>query len=108
MEVRMKTRRFTLGSFLPLALAACTGDIPSPAPGQEVRSDEARETAPQVSSEERAALVAGANDFAMRLHHELAASDGNLVYSPLSISTAFAMLYAGARGDTETQMAAAL
>src|SRR5690349_5661345 len=32
-------------------------------------------------------------------------SDGNLFFSPASISTAFAMAYAGARGETATQIA---
>ncbi len=34
--------------------------------------------------------------------------DGNLFYSPYSISMALAMTYAGARGETAAQMAAAL
>jgi serpin B len=50
-------------------------------------------------------LVAGANDFAFDLYHALAAEDGNLFYSPYSISLALAMTYAGARGETEQQMA---
>ncbi len=101
------SRSLALALSLPLTLAACGGNDASP-PGQEVRSSKARDRAPQVSSEDRAALVAGGNHFAIRLHHELATQEGNLIYSPLSISTALTMLYAGARGDTETQMATAL
>ncbi|MFN4257683.1 MAG: serpin family protein [Gemmataceae bacterium] len=55
------------------------------------------------------AVVRGNNDFAWDLYAKLAAEKpGNLFFSPNSISTALAMTYAGARGDTETQMAKAL
>jgi serpin B len=94
---------------LALALPACGGDgVPPAATGQEVRSDKPREVAPQVAPEDQAALVAGGTDFAMRLHQEIATREGNLVYSPLSMSTAFAMLHAGARSNTEAQIAATL
>jgi serpin B len=54
-------------------------------------------------------LAGGNRAFAAALHQRLVAGDaGNLFYSPYSISTALGMTYAGARGDTETQMAAAL
>jgi serpin B len=46
--------------------------------------------------------------FAIDLYHQLGAKDGNLFFSPYSISTALAMTYGGARGDTATQMAQAL
>ena len=106
----MTVRSLALALSLPLALAACqTGNgPPAAAPGDEVHSDKTRDLAPQVSPADQAALVAGGTDFAMRLHQALADQEGNLVYSPLSISTALAMLYAGAHGQTETQMAAAL
>ena len=50
----------------------------------------------------------GNNSFAMDLYQSLRAQDGNLFYSPYSISLALAMTYGGARGDTEAQMAEAL
>ncbi|MGD9212018.1 MAG: serpin family protein [Desulfobacteraceae bacterium] len=49
--------------------------------------------------------VQGNNSFAFELYHELGAQDGNIFYSPYSISVALAMAYAGARNDTETQIA---
>ncbi len=53
-------------------------------------------------------LVDGNADFAFDLYHALAGPDGNLFYSPYSISLALAMTNAGARGETERQMADAL
>jgi serpin B len=43
--------------------------------------------------------------FAFDLYAQLKDKPGNLFFSPYSISTALAMTYAGARGDTEKQMA---
>ena len=55
-----------------------------------------------------AALVKGNSEFALDLYARLRARDGNLFFSSYSISNALAMTYAGARGPTATQMAAAL
>jgi serpin B len=46
--------------------------------------------------------------FACDLYRQLAAAEGNLFFSPYSISSALAMTYAGARGETAAQMAATL
>ena len=46
--------------------------------------------------------------FAVDLYQQLCSSEGNLFFSPYSISTALAMTYAGARGGTEQQIAQAL
>ena len=55
------------------------------------------------------ALAEGNNAFAIDLYKKLAAeSDGNVVVSPYSIRTALAMTYAGARGETASEMAKVL
>ena len=56
----------------------------------------------------QAALTTGNNAFAVDLYGQLRAQPGNLFFSPSSISTAFGMAYAGANGDTATQMATTL
>ncbi|MBN2127964.1 MAG: serpin family protein [Sedimentisphaerales bacterium] len=58
--------------------------------------------------EDEALVVEGNNRFALQLYQKLRSGDGNLFFSPYSISTALAMTYAGARGQTETQMAETL
>jgi serpin B len=50
-------------------------------------------------------LAGGNTAFAMDLYARLKTADGNLFFSPYSISTCLAMTYAGARGDTAAQMA---
>lgn len=57
---------------------------------------------------DQAAVVEGSNAFAVDLYAQLRKQDGNLFFSPESISTAFAMVYAGARGTTASQMATTL
>jgi len=53
-------------------------------------------------------LAKGNNEFAFDLYARLAERDGNLFFSPYSISSALAMTYAGARGETATEMAKTL
>ncbi len=62
---------------------------------------------------DREATVKGNTEFALDLYgklraQEVRAQDGNLFFSPYSISTALAMTYAGARGETADEMAKAL
>jgi serpin B len=56
-----------------------------------------------------APLVAGNTDFALNLFGQVAGTNNaNVFFSPYSISACFGMVYAGARGDTALEMAAAL
>lgn len=51
-----------------------------------------------------AAVVKGNNQFAFDLYGKLREKEGNLFFSPYSISTALGMTYAGARGETAKEM----
>ncbi|UCE99594.1 MAG: serpin family protein [Planctomycetota bacterium] len=60
---------------------------------------------PNVSRQtDKQMIVEGNNRFALDLYEKLQKQEGNLFFSPFSISTALAMTYAGARGETEKQM----
>jgi serine protease inhibitor len=50
----------------------------------------------------------GTNELAVDLHRQLATADENLCMSPYSIETALAMTFAGADGETRTEMARVL
>ncbi len=53
-------------------------------------------------------VAEGNTRFALDLYGQLKEAEGNLFFSPYSISTALAMTYAGARGGTQEQMGRAL
>ncbi|MCA1990979.1 MAG: serpin family protein [Coleofasciculus sp. S288] len=53
-------------------------------------------------------VVKGNNAFAIALYQQLRDRKGNLFFSPYSTSTALAMTYAGARGQTATEMSKVL
>jgi serpin B len=50
-------------------------------------------------------IATSVNTLAIRLYRELSQKEGNLFLSPQNISTALAMIYAGASRDTKTQIA---
>jgi serpin B len=87
-----------------IALALPTG-CARPASAEVLKSDKARITAPVVSAADMAALVNGNSEFAFNLYQTLKKEDGNIFYSPYSISLALAMTYGGARGETAKQIA---
>jgi serpin B len=89
---------------LLLPLIAST-HLVQPAAGEVLQSDKERITSPDVLTDEQALLVEGNSAFAFELYQALKGEEGNLFYSPYSISLALAMTYAGASGETALQMA---
>jgi serpin B len=69
------------------------------------QSAKERDTSPDIAASDLTQLVDGNSEFAFDLYQALSEKEGNLFYSPYSISLALAMTYAGARGETEQQMA---
>ena len=92
---------YVLMAALILGLAACA----QPVAGEVIQSEKPRVTSPDVSGADLATLVEGNSAFAFNLYQALREGDGNLFYSPYSISLALAMTYAGAQGETAQQMA---
>ena len=112
----MKPAVCLLPLFLLVAACGTENDPSSPASettekqyGEVVRSSELRNLSPDVTATDLGILVAGNRNFAVDLYHELILSEGgNLFFSPQSVSQALAMTFAGARLDTEAQMASTL
>ncbi len=74
-------------------------------PVEFLHSERSRELSPDVTETELNELVAGNNLFAFDLYQAIRSNqDGNLFYSPYSISLALAMTYTGARDETAEQM----
>src|SRR4051812_32002789 len=111
--------------FASLCLAACTAvgwwpiavsapTIPpettqaKPSPAPVTISEPAvggRNTAPSVPAADVETLVRGNTDFALDLYRRVAGtSDGNFAFGPYSISSAVALVNAGAAGPTQRQI----
>lgn len=72
-------------------------------------SSKARVEKPDVPAADLEQLASANNAFALDLYRQLAEDNsGNLFMSPYSVSLALAMTYAGARGNTATEMADSL
>lgn len=87
--------RIFLFAFLPV-LSACTAE---PAPPRVFEAAEITVT------DDAREVARASNEFAFDLYDQLRQADGNLFFSPASVSTALAMTYAGAGGETKEQMA---
>jgi serpin B len=85
---------------LAFLLSAC-----GPPQANVAQSSFQRIISQDVHPDDSRALVDGNNAFALDIYQVLRSQDGNLVLSPFSLSLALAMPYAGARSETESQMA---
>jgi len=84
----------------------CTGAL---LPSEQVaESTKPRLTPLAVDASTRDSLASGNGGFAFDLYQAIRGEEGNLFYSPYSISLALAMTYAGARGTTAEQMSQTL
>ena len=84
-------------SFLSMCSSAETTEVSS--------SNIQRITEPDVNEESLGELASGNSSFAFDLYRTLGEEEGNIFFSPYSISAALAMTYAGAEGTTEAEMA---
>lgn len=100
----------TVGALLSLVGCSSSGNQPPVVSASMAQSSKPRLTSPNVAPSDLADAANGNNAFAFDLYSFLSKEkrDGNLFYSPYSISLALAMTYAGARGQTEQQMAQTL
>jgi serpin B len=94
-----------------LAVWGCNGS--GSGTGTPITSTVQRDTSPSFSTADETSLVSDNTGFAFALYQGLStlgggSTTGNLFYSPYSVSLALAMTYAGANGETATQMAKAL
>jgi serine protease inhibitor len=93
-------RSLTLGSlFLLMGVAGCDSGRVEPSSTKEVPARE------EASTSSKHAVAEGINTFGFDLYHQLQSQQGNLFFSPYSISTALSMTYAGAKGETAREMA---
>jgi serpin B len=100
-------RRLKFFSGFILLFTICCSATSCKANIQTARADVSRETVPSTSN--LSTLVTDNTEFAFDLYHQIASEqDGNLIFSPYSISLGFAMVYAGARGETAAQIAETL
>jgi len=101
-------RRILLGSVIMVLAVVVIGsysplisDIPT---GTTAKSDEAAiEGSGLMTATE--ATVDASNRFAFELYERYSSDEGNILYSPYSISTALSMVYEGAGGETAEEIA---
>ena len=91
----------------PSASAGTTGVTTAADPTSSARKDPAMPM-PMPDATEASRAAASSNTFGMALYQSLAKKPGNVAMSPLSITTALAMTWGGARGETEKQMRSVL
>ncbi len=99
----------TVYAFTTVLLAAIVLGSISPAVSDWLKGPEAREDVPVLddagsTASSVEATVDAYNGFALDLYRRYSSGDGNILFSPYSVSTALSMVYEGARGLTAEEM----
>lgn len=102
--MRMVLKTFVV-FLMPIGIAYCSAS--ESAPARSALSDKCGAIAKPVGSV-LSLVVAGNTVLAVDLYKKITAKNRNTFFSPYSISCAFAMTWAGARGQTEKEIAQAL
>ncbi|MBZ0320731.1 MAG: serpin family protein [Anaerolineae bacterium] len=91
---------------LIFGVAACKKDEDSKSVSFKIaQADVEREVPADLSLIQTGQVDVDGADFAFEFYRQvIVTTDGNVVFSPYGIRQAFAMVYAGARGNTESQM----
>lgn len=117
MRLRTPDRRTFIALLAILLVAGCGPGAPDDgseheeAPGELFEGDEERDIDPDVDAETFERFTADNRDFAFSMFDQLREEEGedeNVFASPHSISSALAMTYEGADGNTREEMADAL
>lgn len=97
-------------SLLAIGAAGCSTQLPagSVQAAQLAQSDRERQPGGMLDETQLTELVTGNTEFALTLQQQSFDWRENQLLAPHSLSTAIAMVYAGARGETERQLAQAL
>ena len=95
-------------SLAPGVFGACGRDDGGGVSVAEAKADVDRARPDSAANADAAVLAHDNLEFAWALYHQLPGREGNVFFSPYSISQALAMVYAGAKGATADEMAAAL
>ena len=101
--------QITIQAGLLICLVGCSaiaGLVPEGSESQVLVSELPRADVSDAMGDDLNQLAAANRTFTLDLYHQLETMDGNLFYSPYSISSALAMTYAGAEGKTAEEMAA--
>lgn len=95
--------------FFGIMITACSpGEMMDTPNKQVLESDAQRILNPAVPSGYLSQLVSGNTEFSLDFYQKVRAANGNLFFSPYSLSSALAMVYGGARDSTASQMSETL